>query len=147
MKKVGIVFGASFDDNYIVKHTKCDNVNDLKKWKTDKILEINFRDKSKYGYKYPFMTIKTSNGTHSEVIDTDPYLRALFGDYSVRPSCYFWKNFTIWNCFNVNEIDKTYDDDKGTTRVIVQSQKRQKIIDKLNNAKMKEIPVDLLWIK
>ena len=224
----GIVFGASFDDNFIVKHTKCDNVNDLqkfrkskyvqsdltnvfedvknylnenklvcfsgtpcqvegikaylrkdydnlilvdimchsvpsplffekykdyvlKKLKADKILEINFRDKSKYGYKYPFMTVKTNNGTYSEAIDTDPYLRAFFGDYSVRPSCYFChfktqkrvSDFTIWDCFNVNEIDKTFDDDKGTTRVIVQSQKGQKIIDKLNNVKMKEIPVDL----
>ena len=33
----------------------------LKKMHANKILDINFRDKSKYGYKYSMMTIKTDN--------------------------------------------------------------------------------------
>ena len=116
-----------------------------------KILDINFRDKSKYGYKYSMMTVKTDNGIYSEGIDTDPFLRAFFGDLSVRPSCYNChfktqkrvSDITIWDCFNVNEIDKSFDDDKGTTRILVQSIKGLDIINDLSNIKLKEISVDI----
>lgn len=122
----------------------------LNKMNATKILDINFRDKSRYGYKYSMMTVKTDNGTYSQGIDTDPYLRAFFKDYSVRPSCYNCKfktqkrvsDITIWDCFNVNEIDKSFDDDKGTTRVLIQSVKGDSIIKKLTNIRIKEINLD-----
>ena len=41
----------------------------LKKMNASKISDINFRDKSKYGYKYPMMTVKTDKGNYSEGID------------------------------------------------------------------------------
>ena len=116
----------------------------------NKILSVNFRDKRKYGYKYPMMTVTTDNGEYSQGIDTDPFLRAFFEDYSVRPSCYNCKfktqkrvsDITIWDCFNINEIDKTFDDDKGTTRILVQSSKGEEVLRKLKNTKLKEINVD-----
>ncbi len=119
----------------------------LKKLKANKIESIDFRDKSRYGYKYSMMTIKTDNGIYSQGIDTDPYLRAFFGDYSVRPSCFECafktqkrvSDITIWDCFNVSDIDRSFDDDKGTTRLLVQSEKGQKIFEKLNNVSVKEI--------
>ena len=52
-------------------------------------------------------------------------------------------DLTIWDCFNINEIDKSFDDDKGTTRVLVQSEKGQKLLEKLNNARIKEIDIDI----
>lgn len=123
----------------------------LDKMNATKIISIDFRDKKKYGYKYSMMTVETDNGTYSEGIDTDPYLRAFFGDYSVRPSCFNCKyktrervsDITIWDCFNINEIDKDFDDDKGTTRLLIQSSKGAELIEKLENIKLKEIPVDL----
>ena len=123
----------------------------LKKMNASKILNIDFRDKNKYGYKYSMMTIETDNGIYSEGIDTDPYLRAFFGDYSVRPACYNCKfktkkrvsDITIWDCFNINEIDKSFDDDKGTTRILVQSKKGEEILKKLENIKIKELNVDV----
>ena len=122
----------------------------LNKMNTNKILSIDFRDKSRYGYKYSMMTVCTDNGTYSEGIDTDPYLRAFFGDYSVRPSCYKCKfktmkrvsDITIWDCFNIGEFDKSYDDDKGTTRILVQSVKGEKILDELENIKKKKIDLE-----
>ncbi len=119
----------------------------LKKMNAKKILNVNFRDKRKYGYKYSMMTVETDNGIYSEGIDTDPYLRAFFGDYSVRPSCYNCKfktqkrvsDITIWDCFNINEIDKSFDDDKGTTRLLVQSEKGLDILNKLSDIRLKEI--------
>lgn len=123
----------------------------LNKLNATKIEDINFRDKKKYGYKYSMMTVKTDNGVYSQGIDTDPYLRAFFDDYSVRPSCYECKfktqrrvsDFTIWDCFNINEIDKSFDDDKGTTRILIQSMKGEEIIHQLKNIKLKEIEVNI----
>ena len=130
---------------YFEKYKKyiCDKLN------AKKILDINFRDKRKFGYKYPMMTIETDNGIYSEGIDTDPYLRAFFKDYSVRPSCYNCKfktqkrvsDITIWDCFNISEIDKSFDDDKGTTRMLIHSKKGLNILNQLKDVKYKEINV------
>lgn len=127
----------------------------LNKMNAEKIININFRDKSKYGYKYPMMTVETDNGIYSEGIDTDPFLRAFFKDYSVRPSCYNCKfktqkrvsDITIWDCFNVNEIDKFFDDDKGTTRLLIQTPKGLEILNKLDNVKYKEISLNIALAK
>ena len=123
----------------------------LKKMNANKILNINFRDKSKYGYKYSMMTVETDNGIYSQGIDTDPYLRAFFSDVSVRPSCYNChfktmkrvSDLTIWDCFNINEIDKYFDDDKGTTRVLVQSEKGEKLLENLDNVRLKELDINI----
>lgn len=123
----------------------------LKKMNANKILNINFRDKNKYGYKYSMMTVETDNGIYSQGIDTDPYLRAFFGDTSVRPSCYNChfktmkrvSDLTIWDCFNINEIDKSFDDDKGTTRVLVQSEKGEKLLENLDNVRLKELDINI----
>lgn len=120
----------------------------LKKMNAKKINNVNFRDKRKYGYKYSMMTVETDNGVYSQGIDTDPYLRAFFGDYSVRPSCYNCRfktqkrvsDITIWDCFNINEIDKSFDDDKGTTRILVQTEKGlDLLLNKLEDVRLKEI--------
>lgn len=123
----------------------------LKKMNAKKILDVNFRDKSKYGYKYSLMTVVTDNGTYSEGIDTDPYLRAFFKDYSVRPACYNChfktlkrvSDITIWDCFNINEIDNSFNDDKGTTRILSQSENGDKILHQLEDIKIKEIDLEL----
>lgn len=123
----------------------------LNKLKANKIEDIDFRDKSKYGYKYSMMTVKTEKGKYSQGIDTDPYLRAFFEDYSVRPSCYNChfktqkrvSDITIWDCFNINEIDKTFDDDKGTTRILVQSSKGEKYLNSLKNVRLKQIDTNI----
>lgn len=123
----------------------------LKKMNANKILNINFRDKSKYGYKYSMMTVETDNGIYSQGIDTDPFLRAFFSDVSVRPSCYNChfktmkrvSDLTIWDCFNINEIDKSFDDDKGTTRVLVQSEKGEKLLENLDNVRLKELDINI----
>ena len=123
----------------------------LEKMNATKIVSVDFRDKSKYGYKYSMMTIETDNGIYSQGIDTDPYLRAFFNDYSVRPSCYNCKfktqkrvsDITIWDCYNVGEINKSFDDDKGTTRILVQSQKGLNILKKLDGIRIEQIDLNI----
>lgn len=102
---------------------------------------ISFRDKSKYGYKYSTMTIKTDKDQYSKGVETDPYLRAFFGDLSDRPSCYACKfkkqchesDFTIWDCFITENFDKSLDDDKGTSRVLINTNKGREIFEKIKS--------------
>ena len=71
---------------------------------------------------------------YNEGVETDPYLRAFFGDLSDRPSCYECKfkkqnrvsDFTIWDCFIVGDISKKLDDDKGTSRVLIHTEHGKK---------------------
>ena len=112
---------------------------EMSKLKGTKIEKVLFRDKSKYGYKYSTMTIKTDKDEYSRGVESDPYLRAFFGDLSDRPSCYDCKfkkqchasDFTIWDCFVVDNFDKNLDDDKGTSRILINTEKGKKIFEEI----------------
>lgn len=115
------------------------------------IQSISFRDKSKYGYKYTQMKITSKNNTYENGIETDPYLRAFFNGYSIRSSClnckfkkrYRVSDFTMWDCFNVEKFDKNMDDNGGTTRLLIHTEKGRKIFDEIkDNFIYKEINTD-----
>ena len=106
---------------------------------TENIKKVYFRDKRKFGYKYSTMTIETDKKDYSEGVETDPYLRAFFNNLSDRPSCYNSKfkkqyrksDFTIWDCFETEKFCIELDDDKGTTRILVHSEKGKKILNEI----------------
>lgn len=103
---------------------------------------IYFRWKH-YGYKYSTMSLfdKNSNEIYYAGVETDKMLRAYFSNDCDRDTCYdcvFKKryrvsDFTIWDCFQPKFFDKKFDDDKGTSCVLVHSPKGKdrlkKIID------------------
>ena len=105
------------------------------------INSIIFRDKSKYGYSYSSMTVQGKDFLYREGVETDPYLRAFFNNYSGRPSCYNCKfrnnerisDFTVWDCFTIAEFDKKLADNKGTTRMIIQTRKGKDIFEKIKS--------------
>lgn len=118
------------------------------------ISNIIFRDKH-YGYKYSTMTFKDKEGKSAYAfgIDTDPMLRAFFSNICDRPSCYdcrFKKryrvsDFTIWDCYPVYEFDKNMDDDKGTTRILIHSEKGKKLFEEIRTQlRYKEVSPDRL---
>ena len=129
---------------YEKEHPQADYLK-FKSWyleyplKDEEVKKVLFRDKSKYGFKYSMMTLESENKKYSRGVETDPYLRAFFGDLSDRPSCYhcaFKKqyhesDFTIWDCFIAENFDKNLDDDKGTSRVLVNSKKGQAIFEEI----------------
>lgn len=107
----------------------------------DFISKILFRYKY-HGYKYSAMTIyvgENSEPVYHKGVETDVFLRAFFSNIIDRPSCYqcsFKKryrvsDFTLWDCFNVDNFNSNMDDDKGTTRILVQSAKGDKILDEI----------------
>ena len=86
-------------------------------------------------------------------VDTDPYLRAFFSNIASRPSCYNCRfkeqlhkaDFTIWDCFEVSKFDNSFDDDLGTTRVLLNSEKAIKIFDEIKEKhNTKEVEVGFL---
>lgn len=124
----------------------------IKKKENSNIKDIRFRDKF-YGYKYSNFTIfnKENKITYHEGIETDQYLRAFFSNICDRPSCYecvFKKqnresDITIWDCFEVEKYNKTFDDDKGTTRVLTHTKKGNNIIKEIAKThKVNEIDVE-----
>lgn len=122
-----------------------------KKLNKEQIQSIFFRDKSKYGYKYTQMKITSKGNNYENGIETDPYLRAFFNGYSIRNSCmsckfkkrYRISDFTMWDCFNVENFDKNMDDNKGTTRILIHTEKGRKIFDEIKeNFIYKEIDAD-----
>lgn len=111
-----------------------------KKKLEDGIADARFRDKH-YGYNYSTMTLLDEKGQERYVqgIDTDQMLRAFFSDICDRPSCYdcaFKKryrksDFTIWDCYPVYAFDKKLDDDKGTSRVLIHTDKGRRIFEEM----------------
>ncbi len=117
------------------------------------ISNIRFRDKY-YGYQYSSMSVfKGNKAVYHEGIDTDFMLRAFFSDVCDRPSCYdcrFKKryrvsDFTVWDCFDMRTLCKDMDDDKGTTRVLIHTEKGTEIFNRISDKiKFAEIEPDLL---
>lgn len=107
--------------------------------------DYKFRDKDPYGYKYSMMSIY-SNGkqVYHEGAETDKYLRSFLSDINVRPSCYDCKfkkryhltDFTMWDCFIPSKFNKEFDNDKGVTRLLVNSNKGVNIIHELSSVAM-----------
>ncbi len=104
------------------------------------IADARFRDKH-FGYNYSTMTLLDERGEDQYVqgVDTDQYLRAFFSNICDRPSCYecaFKKryrksDFTIWDCFPVYAFDKKLDDNKGTSRMLIHSEKGRRIFEEI----------------
>lgn len=121
--------------------------------KNKNVKKVYFREKF-YGYKYSNLSIYDENkNVYHNGVDTDPYLRAFFSNIACRPSCYNCRfkeqlhkaDFTIWDCFEVEKYDEDFDDDKGTTRILINSDKAQKVFDSIKEKhKYKEVEVDKL---
>jgi ferredoxin len=102
---------------------------------------VLFRDKH-YGYHYSSFSIynKEQKRNYHKGVDTNAYLRAFLSNLSDRPSCYecpFKKRYrnsdmTLWDCFPIEKYTKELDG-KGTTRVLVQSEKGAKIFKSVMN--------------
>lgn len=51
LKNEGVVYGASFDNNFLVKHTRIDNINDIKKLRTSKYVQSQIENTYKMAKK------------------------------------------------------------------------------------------------
>lgn len=97
---------------------------------------VRFRDKERFGYRYSMIRAMATDGDpasdelYRNGVESDPYLRAFFSNMSDRPSCYacaFKKRYregdlTLWDFFDVYRLDKSFDDNRGVTRVLAHTE-------------------------
>lgn len=115
---------------------------------------IRFRDKRNFGYRYSNICAFESDDDkplYCSGVESDPFLRAFFGDVCDRPSCYvcrFKKRYrrtdlTLWDCFEVSRYSRELDDNRGVTRVLAHSERGHKAIEGiLSRARVIEITPD-----
>jgi coenzyme F420-reducing hydrogenase beta subunit len=118
-----------------------------------KFTNVLFRDKY-YGYHYSSFSIYNTDSSknYHKGVDTNGYLRAFFRNLSDRPSCYacpFKKRYrksdlTLWDCFPIEKFTKKLDG-KGTTRVLVQSEKGAEVMNEaIKDLNYEEVDPDKL---
>lgn len=121
---------------YLEHIEKCGKV------KTNQVYEIRFRDKSKYGYEYTLMTFydEKKRVLYASGPESNQMLRSFVSNTSTRPSCYDCKfkgtsrqsDFTAWDCYNIYKYDKALDDNKGSSHIMVNSDKGMKLLEELS---------------
>ncbi len=110
---------------------------------------IRFRDKE-FGYQYSTMCLISDEGKWERGgIESDQWLRMFFSGMTIRPSCTSCvfrsperiSDFTIWDCYSIHRIEKSYDEDVGTTRVLLHTEKASAIMKEIKDKFIyKEIP-------
>lgn len=115
------------------------------------IKKVRFRDKF-YGYKFSTFSLYTDDPKkdYHKGVESDPWLRSFFSGSNIRPSCSKCAfkgidkvaDFTLWDCFDICKYSREMDDDKGTTGVLVHSEKGMQLLEKISDVVIcKELPV------
>lgn len=111
------------------------------KEKNKKIKEILFREKT-YGFNSTTMSIYYENGkSYHKGHETDEMLNLFVSELSSRPSCYNCNfkgkkrasDFTIGDFWQVEKVNSNFDNDKGTTLLIVHTKKGEELLEKVEN--------------
>lgn len=114
----------------------------LEEKNNSKLIEINFRDKSKRDWHMPFVTHKYSNGkSKKEVHSDDDFIIGFYKDYYVRPICHkcpFTKvkrvsDITIADLWGVEQINSKLNNSRGTSLILLNTKKAINIKANLSN--------------
>lgn len=102
------------------------------------INSISFRDKT-YGWKKFSMKVETDDSIYINTLDKDSFLQSFLKNINLRKSCYNCKfktigrrsDITLADYWGIEHIDGLYFDDKGTSLVIINSDKGQEMYDNI----------------
>lgn len=147
-------------ENLYTQDIICHGVPSPKVWKRyinyrrnsdkDILKKVNFRNKEK-GWKEYSLKLVYSNKCYSKTQKEEPYMRVFLSNLCLRDSCYacsFKKynrisDLTLADFWGIDNIDKTLNDDKGTSLVIVNSNKGKKLFDYIKSSCIiKEVDLD-----
>lgn len=115
-------------------------LNYQEKKNNSKVTYLHFRDKY-LGYNGSTMTINFENGnSYHKGVAVDPYLNAFFSGLSARSSCFNCQqnnlkrssDITLFDCWSVGQFNKSMDDDKGTTAVLVHTKKGIDMVNRIS---------------
>lgn len=119
------------------------------------IEDISFRDKRRGWKKFSFtIQLNSTNGKKrciSHLLDRDCYLRGFFKDLYLRPSCHecpakagkSGSDITLADFWGYFLINKEYDDDKGISAVVINSDKGNNLFQSIDTDK-REAPYEFL---
>ena len=110
------------------------------KYKAEKIENIVHRTKIN-GWKNWCVNVKVNNAEYIKSHNDDPYMQAFLRNTSLRESCYncqFKKknrasDITLADFWGIENIAPEMDDDKGTSLVIVNSEKGKQIFEQIKD--------------
>ncbi len=126
-------------------------LNELSAAYKSKVVGVNFRKKDS-GWKKYSVEIEFENGKkYSCVHSNNPFMKIFLSDICLRPSCHECKykqldrpsDITIGDCWGVEKIRPDMDDDKGTSVVIVHTNKGKEIFERISKTlKYESVDVD-----
>ena len=102
--------------------------------------KVNFRSKVS-GWNRFSIHLKYPNGEYSNYFDSDTYMNAFLQNYSIRESCFncsFKKKYrnsdiTLGDYWGIENVIGEFDDNKGVSAVIINSNKGMKLFSCINN--------------
>lgn len=111
---------------------------------------IVFRDKGR-GYSYSGVALYQGEKVlYRGGSESDPWLRLFLGGYCNRETCHAClyqdgvraSDITLWDCWGTQNYAPEWDDNKGTTNVIVWTEKGKETVTKSGGLRIKEIGID-----
>ena len=121
-----------------------------KKQKEENLLNIDFRSKI-YGWSNHLYTeIKTNNNQIYSSMKKDDFMRTFLSNLSINYSCLSCQfnklprvaDLSLADFWGVDEYDKSMNDNKGLSLVLINSDKGNKLFEKINKkCLLKEIPL------
>ena len=114
-----------------------------------RILGIDFRDKSRTGWRGYEFTIRTDGGTRRLPARKDLYMRGFLRELTLRPSCYACpfksgrsgSDLTLCDLWNVGEVAPQFDDNRGVSLVLAHTAAGADWFRKLDTERL-ELPYD-----
>lgn len=145
-------------DNLLLVDIVCHGVPSYKVWRSyldelnessEEITSVNMRDKSRGWKRYSYKIISANGVLFDDFASKSLYLQGFARNYFLRPSCYNCKSkngrsqsdITLADFWGIEKFDKSFDDNKGTSAVIVKTKKGQSLVDSLD-MRCKEFPFE-----
>ena len=117
-------------------------INVWEKTEGSKCTNIDFREKTDYGWKNHTERIffRQDNGK-SFYVDSEIYKNIFYGHLSLRPSCYVCPyksqehpgDITIGDCWGIEKVETKYADDRGCSIIFINTLKGREYLRKIIN--------------
>lgn len=118
-------------------------LEEMKKSKQENIKNIYFRNKD-IGWKIFSLKIIFDEKIYSNTLNNDLFMKGFLQDVYLRPSCYDCKfkkinrisDITVADFWGIENVLPKMDDDKGTSLIVVHSEKGKQLFDELSEKMM-----------
>lgn len=115
--------------------------NNIENKEKDKIKNVNFRNKENSWKSYDIDVKLNNNKTIKEKASNNLYMKAFLKDICLRDSCYSCvfksinrkSDITLADFWGIQRVKPEFDDDKGTSLVIVNSKKGQDLFESIKD--------------